>query len=1065
MCTLCQSLDPTISEYDSHGLSALTASGAGGHDELRYDGGSGGMSISAGLPVYSYDQVADYLTDGFWQDRNTQSRAFDVETGGTLTFNIDGLNTAGKEAAVKALEAWTQVTGLNFQTASKATADMVFDDNNSGAYASSSVISGVIQKSTINVDDGWVNYGDYYLQTYIHEIGHALGLGHTGSYNGSADFGRDAHFANDSWQVSIMSYFDNRENPNTNASHLYLATAQLGDIAAVHDLYGTPVNVSTGNTVYGLGTNSTQFGMDLSGNYGVAIFDSGGVDHINLSNQRWNQVINLGEETFSNINGRIGNLSIARDTIIENVTTGDGADEVNGNGADNQLSSGAGDDRLVGQGGNDVLTGGAGADVLTGGSGADTFAYGALGDAGDTIMDLSLSDGDRVDISALLDAIGYGGTDPVADGIVSLESATGGLYLVIDADGGGSGAGVRLAFITGLDPSTDVADLIDTGGTPPTPPTGGGGNDTTYYFTDTFINAWTASRSLVVDSDGGVDTLDLTAIDAVARITLESGVQSRIGSKKLSIQQGTQIENILFAGRNDQGTGNELDNYMSGGAGNDRLYGLGGDDELDGGVGADRIEGGEGDDDLTGGEGNDRLEGDAGDDTLDGGAGNDRLEGGDGNDTIDAGEGRDAVYAGGGDDVVTTGLGDDRVYGGAGDDEMTGGAGRDFLRGEEGDDTLNGGDDDDRLFSGAGDDVVDGGAGNDFIKTEDGNDTVTGGAGNDRIYAGIGDDTVTAGDGNDYIKGNLGDDVLDAGEGNNLIYAGEGNDSLTAGDGDDYLRGDAGHDILNAGHGDNRLMSGVGDDVLISGDGIDYLKADAGDDVLSSGGGNDRVYGDDGDDEIDAGAGDDYAKGGKGDDTIDGGAGDDKIYSDQGSDIVDAGDGADYVKAGDDNDVIDGGAGNDKIYGDSGEDIVRGGAGDDTLYGGSGNDEVYGGSGADIIDAGSGDDRVFGGSGADTLKGGSGTDVFVFMEIGDIGDTITDFALRYEEKIELSTLFTAMGLTVEDAIADGMLSLVEHGRGSWLELDQDGVGGNDPLQLVYLSRMSDDTEISTDWLI
>ena len=43
-------------------------------------------------------------------------------------------------------------------------------------------------------------------------IGHAIGLVHAGEYNGSAHFGVDNLYGNDSWQMSIMSYFDQAEN-------------------------------------------------------------------------------------------------------------------------------------------------------------------------------------------------------------------------------------------------------------------------------------------------------------------------------------------------------------------------------------------------------------------------------------------------------------------------------------------------------------------------------------------------------------------------------------------------------------------------------------------------------------------------------------------------------------------------------------------------------------------------------------------------------------------------------------------------------------------------------------
>ena len=78
---------------------------------------------------------------------------------------------------------------------------------------------------------------------------------------------------------------------------------------------------------------------------------------------------------------------------IENVTTGDGNDTIEGNALDNILKSGAGDD---------TLTGGYGDDTLTGGSGEDTFVLDAVfGD--DTITDFDVSS-DMIDLSAIVGA-------------------------------------------------------------------------------------------------------------------------------------------------------------------------------------------------------------------------------------------------------------------------------------------------------------------------------------------------------------------------------------------------------------------------------------------------------------------------------------------------------------------------------------------------------------------------------------------------------------------------------------------------------------------------------------
>ena len=92
------------------------------------------------IPEGTYDDIADYLTGGFWEwIGSTTSRAFDVQPGGVLTTNITALTEEGQQLARWALEAWTKVTGIKFEFVDDDNALITFDDNenadrSSGTY-------------------------------------------------------------------------------------------------------------------------------------------------------------------------------------------------------------------------------------------------------------------------------------------------------------------------------------------------------------------------------------------------------------------------------------------------------------------------------------------------------------------------------------------------------------------------------------------------------------------------------------------------------------------------------------------------------------------------------------------------------------------------------------------------------------------------------------------------------------------------------------------------------------------------------------------------------------------
>lgn len=485
-------------------------------------------------------------------------------------------------------------------------------------------------------------------------------------------------------------------------------------------------------------------------------------------------------------------------------------------------------------------------------------------------------------------------------------------------------------------------------------------------------------------------------------IESNGGVDVALGMKGNDQIWGGKHHDLLAGGRGDDliygGSGKKyiipiapsgatitvfLGNLISGGAGNDELYGM--DETFDSSSGEQYT-------DVIFGDGlakpslmgNDTLDGQAGIDFLFGQRGDDTLSnqtpgqliitgksipfgsfhfGGEGKDAISGSPSHDVAFGAQGDDTLLLGQEIDLAFGGLDNDTIDGQAGFDLLFGGRGDDTLIGG------TGGGGQngdeydyELVFGGLGKDKILDEGGKLQL--------FFGGQDDDIVIAKSGTNGIFGGQGRDYLTGGKDTDLVFGNQDADTIYGRDGIDLLFGNADRDMIYGGGGTVDLIAGgTSDDLIRGGNNPKVANSTATDtvDVIFGGPGNDLIFGDERFD---------IAFGGTDNDCMWGGNGMDLLFGNEGNDCVHGQDGIDLLFGNNGNDWITAGAGIASLIG--------GGEGNDQIKGGTGGDLILGGSGRDSIDADSGINLVFGGKDDDAIRaagltlslGGDGHDCF-----------------------------------------------------------------------------------------